>query len=349
MKILLIGGTGTISMAITQKLLENGHEVYLVNRGNRNAGLAAQLSDGSWNRPKEIRVDIADENEAAKQLDGLVFDAAADFIAFKKGQLERDYRLFRGKIKQFIFISSAAAYQKPVLDYRITESTPQANPYWAYARDKIACEEYLRGLYQDEGFPITIVRPSHTFDERSVPVGIHGKCGSWQVLKRMMEGKPVIIHGDGTSLWTMTHNSDFAAGFIGLVGNSHALGQAVQIMSPESMTWKQIYGVIADELGVALHAVHISSEFLAAAGGNLYDFTGSLLGDKANSVVFDVEKLRRLVPSWMPQKTMDEGLRETVRHVKNTPALHHEDPEFDAWCDKVIEKRKAVLDSLGKA
>lgn len=336
-------------MAITRKLLEEGHELYLVNRGNRNDGLAVLLPGGVWNRPKEIRVDIADEREAAERLDGLTFDVAADFIAFKKEQLERDYRLFRGKVKQFVFISSAAAYQKPVLDYRITESTPQVNPYWAYARDKIACEEYLYGLYRDEGFPMTIVRPSHTFDERSVPVGVHGKYGSWQVLKRMLEKKPVIIHGDGTSLWTMTHNSDFASGFIGLLGNPRALGQAVQIMSPESMTWNQIYGVIADELGVELQAVHISSEFLAAAGGRVYDLTGSLLGDKANSVVFDVSKLRRLVPSWMPRKTMAEGLRETVRHVKNTPSLHREDPEFDAWCDKVIERRQAVLDSLRQA
>ena len=277
MKVLFIGGTGTISMAISRKLLEQGHELYLINRGNRNAGLAVQLpGTGEWNRPKEILVDINKEEEAAKLLEGMQFDAVADFIAFRKEQLERDYRLFGGRTRQFIYISSASAYQKPATDYLITESTPLCNPYWQYSRDKTEGEDYLMKLYREEGFPITIVRPSHTFDERSVPLGVHGANGSWQVLKRMLEGKPVIIHGDGTSLWTMTHNSDFAPGFIGLLGNPHALGQAVHIMSPESMTWNQIYEVAANALGVKLNAVHISTDFLAAAGGGKYDFTGSL-------------------------------------------------------------------------
>lgn len=200
--------------------------------------------------------------------------------------------------------------------------------------------------YREDGFPVTIIRPSHTFDERSVPLGLHGSNGSWQVLKRMLEGKPVIIHGDGTSLWTMTHNSDFAPGFIGLLGNPHALGQAVQIMSPESMTWNQIYEVVADALGVKLHAVHISTEFLAAADGGRYDFSGSLFGDKANTVVFDISKLKRLVPGFSPAKTMEQGLRETVAQVLARPELQREDPEFDAWCDRVIAARQKALDSL---
>lgn len=347
MKILFIGGTGTISMAISRKLLEQGHELYLINRGNRNEGLAAQLpGTGEWNRPREILVDINREEEAAKLLEGLSFDVVADFIAFHKEQLERDFRLFQGRTGQFLYISSASAYQKPCTDYLITESTPLCNPYWQYSRDKIEGEDYLMKRYREDGFPVTIVRPSHTFDERSVPLGLHGSNGSWQVLKRMLEGKPVIIHGDGTSLWTMTHNSDFAPGFIGLLGNPHALGQAVQIMSPESMTWNQIYEVVAGALGVKLHAVHISTEFLAAADGETYDFNGSLFGDKANTVVFDIAKLKRLVPGFAPAKTMEQGLRETVAHVLAHPELQREDPEFDAWCDRVIAARQKALDSL---
>ena len=206
MKILFIGGTGTISMAISKKLLEQGHELYLINRGNRNEGLAAQLpGTGEWNRPREIIADINREEEAAKLLEGMSFDVVADFIAFRKEQLERDFRLFQGRTRQFLYISSASAYQKPCADYLITESTPLCNPYWQYSRDKIEGEDYLMKRYREDGFPVTIIRPSHTFDERSVPLGLHGSNGSWQVLKRMLEGKPVIIHGDGTSLWTMTH------------------------------------------------------------------------------------------------------------------------------------------------
>lgn len=346
MKILFIGGTGTISMAITKQLLAEGHELTLLNRGNRNAALAHQLPDGRWNRPREIICDISNEADAAEKLAGLTFDVAADFIAFEKSQLERDFRLFHGKVKQFIYVSSAATYQKPAADYLITESTPQCNPYWDYARKKIEGEEYMMKMYREEGFPVTIVRPSHTFDERKLPLGMHGAKGSWQTCRRMLEGKPVIIHGDGTSLWTVTHSNDFAPGFIGLMGNPHALGQAVQIMSPESMTWNQIYETIADALGVKLNAVHISTDFLAAAGGEKYDMSGPLLGDKANTVVFDISKLCRLVPGFQPKKTMAQALRETVHYILEHPELQKEDPEFDAWCDRVIAARQAALDSL---
>lgn len=348
MKILFIGGTGTISMAITKQLLADGQELYLLNRGNRNSALAAQLPGGEWNRPREIICDINNEEEAAEKLAGMTFDVVADFIAFEKWQLERDYRLFKGKVKQFIFISSAATYQKPCSDFMITESTPQCNPYWLYARNKIEGEEYMMKVYREEGFPVTIVRPSHTFDERNLPLGMHGDKGSWQICRRMLAGKPVIIHGDGTSLWTVTHNSDFAPGFIGLLGNPHALGQAVQIMSPESMTWNQIYETVADELGVELNAVHISTEFLAAAGGEQFDFGSPLFGDKAHTVVFDISKLQRLVPGYMPKKSMAQALRETVRNILEHPELQKEDPEFDEWCDRVIAARQAALDSLKK-
>lgn len=326
MKILFIGGTGTISMAISRLLLSEGHTLYLINRGSRNTGLSGNLT--------ELKADINDEAAVAELIQNLDFDVVADFIAFVPEQLERDYRLFKNKTKQFIYISSASAYQKPLSDYRINEGTPLANPYWEYSRNKIAGEEYLMKLYREEGFPVTIVRPSHTYDERSVPLGIHGDNGSYAVIKRIMEGKPVIIHGDGTSLWTLTHNTDFAKGFAGLLGNIHAIGEAVQITSDESVTWNQIYEIIADALGVKLHALHVSSEFLDSCSS--YDFAGSLLGDKANTVVFDNSKLKKLVPGFTATVRADQGIRSTVEYVLSHPECQKEDPDFDAWCDKVV-------------
>ena len=327
MKVLFIGGTGTISMAISRLLLSQGHTLYLLNRGSRNTGLSGDLI--------ELKADINDEAAVAALISDLKFDVVADFIAFVPEQLERDYRLFREKTKQFIYISSASAYQKPLSDYRINEGTPLANPYWEYSRNKIAGEEYLMKLYREEGFPVTIVRPSHTYDERSIPLGAHGEKGSYSVIKRMLEGKPVIIHGDGTSLWTITHNSDFAKGFVGLMGNIHAIGEAVQITSDESVTWNQIYQIIADALHVKLNAVHVASEFLDACSD--YDFAGSLLGDKANTVVFDNSKLKKLVPSFTATVRADQGIRSTIEYVLSHPECQVEDPAFDAWCDRVIE------------
>ncbi|MBO9597837.1 MAG: NAD-dependent epimerase/dehydratase family protein, partial [Cohnella sp.] len=320
----------------TEQLTRQGCELYLLNRGNRNDKLPAGV--------RVIQADINDEERVAKLIESMSFDVVADFIAFVPSQLERDYSLFKGKTKQFIFISSASAYQKPLSDYRVTESTPLANPYWEYSRNKIACEEYLLKLYREEGFPITIVRPSHTYDERSIPLGVHGRKGSWQVAKRMLAGKPVIIHGDGTSLWTMTHNSDFAKGFIGLMGNIHAIGEAVQITSDETVTWNQIYAIIADALGVQLNAVHVSSAFLAACSTE--DYRGGLIGDKANSVVFDNSKLKRLVPEFVATTRLDQGMKRTVAHIMAHPELQQEDPEFDAWCDKVIGAMEAAAKAV---
>lgn len=336
MKALFIGGTGTISTAITHQLVEKGWELYLLNRGSRNDILPEGV--------QVIEADINDEAKVAKLIENMEFDVVADFIAFVPAQLERDYRLFNGKTKQFIFISSASAYQKPPSDYLITEGTPLANPYWEYSRNKIACEDYLMKQYRDNGFPVTIVRPSHTYDERSIPLGVHGAKGSWQVAKRMLEGKPVMIHGDGTSLWTMTHNRDFAIGFIGLMGNIHAIGESVHITSDESATWNQIYEIIADALGVELNAVYVPSSFLAAASE--LDFRGSLLGDKANTVVFDNSKLKRLVPDFVATTRLDQGIKETVKHVLNHPEYQIEDPEFDAWCDKVIAALDEALEKV---
>lgn len=326
MKALFIGGTGTISSAITKLLSEQGCELYLLNRGNRNEDFPANVNI--------LQADINDEDYVSQLIQNLNFDVVADFIAFHPAQLERDYRLFQGKTKQFMFISSASAYQKPLSDYRITESTPLSNPYWEYSRNKIACEEYLMKQYRENGFPITIVRPSHTYDERSIPLGVHGKNGSWQVARRMLDNKPVIIHGDGTSLWTMTHNSDFAKGFIGLMGNIHAIGESVNITSDETLTWNQIYTAIADALGVELHAVHVSSEFLAICSTE--DYRGGLIGDKANSVVFDNSKLKRLVPDFVATTRFDQGIKQTVKYILEHPEYQKEDKEFDMWCDKVI-------------
>ncbi|MEK3921448.1 MULTISPECIES: SDR family oxidoreductase [Paenibacillus] len=326
MKALFIGGTGTISTAITEMLARQGCELYLINRGNHNHDL-----------PKEVNVlqaDINDEPRVAELIADLEFDVVADFIAFVPSQLERDYRLFKDKTKQFIFISSASAYQTPLADYRITEGTPLSNPYWEYSRNKIACEDYLMKQYREHGFPVTIVRPSHTYGDKSVPLGVHGAQGSWQVIKRIREGKPVIIHGDGTSLWTITHNTDFAKGFIGLMGNIHAIGESVHITSDESVTWNQIHEIIAGVLGVKLHAVHVPSEFLAACSDQ--DLRGGLLGDKANTVVFDNSKLKRLVPEFVATTRADQGIRSTIEHILAHPELQTEDPEFDVWCDKVV-------------
>lgn len=206
-------------MAITRLAASQGWKLYLLNRGNRPA---EDIPAGV----EIIQADINDEAAVAEKIKGMQFDVVCDFIVFHPSALERDYRLFKGKTKQFMYISSASAYQKPLSDYRITEGTPLANPYWEYSRNKIAGEEFLMRKYREEGFPITIVRPSHTYDERHIPLGVHGKNGSWQVAKRMLEGKPVIIHGDGTSLWTMTFNTDFARGFVGLMGNVHAIGES---------------------------------------------------------------------------------------------------------------------------
>ena len=354
MRVLFIGGTGTISAAISRQAQELGWELFLLNRGNRNSVLD---TPGTPGKIIEITGDIRTESEeaiAARIRAALAestgtgsscFDAAADFIAFTREHVEKDFHILKGLCRQYIFISSASAYQKPLSSYLVSEGTPLANPYWEYSRNKIACEEYLTAQYRENGFPVTIVRPSHTYDERSVPLGVHGSRGSWQIIKRILDEKPVIIHGDGTSLWTMTHSSDFARGFTGITGNIRAVGEAVQITSDETLSWNQIYTAIAAALGKPLHAVHVSSEFLAQCGGP-YDFTGSLIGDKANSVVFDNTKLKRLVPGFCAQFRFDQGIRETIRHILSHPECQNEDPEFDEWCDRVIAAREKAIKEI---
>jgi nucleoside-diphosphate-sugar epimerase len=327
---LFIGGTGIISTAIVRRLAaEPNWEVWVLNRGNRNSVLPDTVMT--------ITADINDEADVLSKLGDMYFDSVCEFIGFTVDQIERDYRLFRGRTGQYIFTSSASAYNKPSASYVITEGTTLANPHWQYSRDKIACEEYLMNKYREEGFPVTIVRPSHTYDERNIPLGVHGTKGFWQVIKRMKDGKPVIIQGDGSSLWTVTWNEDFAIGYTGLMGNRHALGEAFQITSDEVLTWDQIYKTIADALGVNLIPYHVSSEFLSACGDKYgFDFEGSLTGDKSVSVVFDNSKIKRLSPDMMTHVRFDEGVRRSLEYVLSHPECQVEDPEFDSWCDKII-------------
>lgn len=339
-KALFIGGTGTISSAITEKIAREGEwELYLLNRGNR----ADEVPDGV----RTIIADINDEDDVAKKLGGMTWDCVCDFIGFLPSQVERDWRLFHGKTKQYMYISSASAYQKPLASPFINEGTSLANPYWEYSRNKIACEEFLMKKYREEGYPVTIVRPSHTYGNRSVPLGVHGSKGSWQVLKRMLEGKPVIIQGDGTSLWTLTHNTDFAKGFVGLMGNPHAIGTPFQLTSDEILTWNQIYQTIADVLGVELKACHVSSEWLASAGD--FDFEGSLTGDKSCCVIFDNSKLKRAVPGFQATTRFEQGVRQTIEYVLSHPECQVPDPEFDDWCDRVIAAQEDAARKVREA
>jgi nucleoside-diphosphate-sugar epimerase len=337
MKALFIGGTGTISTSVVARAQQKGWEITLLNRGTKPAPAGVQ----------HIVADIHDEEATAKLLADQCFDVVAQFIGFTAADVMRDIRLFSGKTAQYIYISSASAYQKPLADAHITESTPLRNPYWEYSRHKIAAEEVLTEAYRTEGFPVTIVRPSHTYDGSKPPVAVHGAKGSWQIVKRIMEGKPVIIPGDGTSLWTLTHSKDFAKGFVGLMGNPHTIGDAFHITTDERMTWNQIYQAIADEVGKPLKAQHVSSDFLAAHGG-CYDFRGELLGDKAHSVLFDNSKVKRLVPEFVCTTSMAEGLRQATRYMLLHKEAQIEDPEFDHWCDAVVHAMEAAEKAFGK-
>ena len=338
MKILIIGGTGTISSAITRQLAESGHDLWLLNRGTRKQEVPASV--------KQIIADIDHEAAVLRQIGNEQFDAVCEFIGFVTQQVQRDIRLFSGRTRQYVYISSASAYNKPAASPYITEGTALANPYWQYSRNKIACEELLMHTYREEGFPVTIVRPSHTYCERAVPLSIHGPKGSWPVLKRMMEGKPVLVHGDGSSLWTLTWNEDFARGFIGLLGNPKAIGETFQIMSDEQLTWDQIYHCVGNALHTQPKLYHVASDFLAAVCPEEYDLTGNLIGDKAVTVIFDCTKLKRAVPGFQATTRFDEGVRRCVAYLLAHPELQVEDPEFDALCDRVIEVQEQAKKSI---
>lgn len=338
MKALFIGGTGNISLDISKMLLQSGWSLTLLNRG-----LSAPL-DGA----ELIRCDVnSDEGELRAALDGREFDVAVDFIAFTPSQIERDIRLFQGKVRQFIFISSASAYLKPLTSPVITESTPLHNPYWHYSRQKAVCEDILMRAFRENGFPVTIVRPSHTYSERALPLPLHGKFGPWQVIRRMLDGKRVLVHDGGTTLWTVTQTRDFARGFIGLMGNLHAIGESIHITSDEALTWNQIMTVIATCLGVAYKPCFVPSAMLAAVAG--YDFEGALLGDKSNSVIFDNTKMKRLVPGFTCTTRFDQGAQESIQYFLSHPDMQKPDPEFDVFCDRVIDimdKAEAAIREL---
>jgi nucleoside-diphosphate-sugar epimerase len=298
MRVLFIGGTGFISTTVSKQAIAKGIELYLLNRGSRLA-----LLPGSYS----LTADVHRLEDVRTALQDLEFDVVVDWIAYAPDDIERDLALFRGRVKQFVFISSASAYQKPPAHYLITESTPLHNPYWEYSRNKIACEERLLKAYREEGFPVTIVRPSLTYDP-NFPIAIGG-WGCYTLADRLKKGLPIIVHGDGSSLWVVTHADDFARGFLGLLGNPQALGHAFHITSDEVLTWDQIYQTIAEALGVEARIVHIPSDFIARVVPQL---AGSLLGDKTWSVVFDNSKIKTFVPGFQATIPFRDGIRRTL-------------------------------------
>ena len=325
MKALFIGGTGTISTAISQLCVQLGWELTLLNRGTHRE----RMPEGV----EQIAADMNDRADVQAKLAGRKFDVVADFIAFTVDQVERDIQLFSGKTAQYFFISSASAYQKPLSSPFITESTPLSNPFWQYSRDKIACEELLMKEYRANGFPITIIRPSHTYGDMGVPVALHGAKGSYAVVDRIRRGPKVIVPGDGLTLWTLTHNTDFAKAFCGLMGNVHAIGETYQITGDESLTWNQIYGAIAAAFGEEPHLVHIATETLARLAPN---WSGELIGDKSNTVVFDNAKIKRAVPGFTATLRFDQGVRRTIAYIYSHPELQVPDPAFEEWMDQGI-------------
>lgn len=329
-KILFIGGTGVISSACSQALIDSGDELYLLTRGSSQRVPPAGA--------KIIRGDIRLPDEAAKLISKHHFDAVVDWVAYTPDQVQVDLGLFRKKTSQYVFISSASAYQTPPASLPVTESTLLDNPYWDYSRNKIACEELLVKAYRDEKYPVTIVRPSHTYDQTLLP--FHG---GWSILERMIQGKPVIIHGDGTSLWTLTHHKDFAIGFNGLLGNSHAIGDVFHITSDEWLSWNQIYQLLADAAGGTFVPVHIPSDFI-----NRLDpiWGASLLGDKANSMVFDNAKIKRVVPGFRAEIPFAQGAKEIVEWYLSDPAHQKSDPEYMKIYERILAAYTGVFPTI---
>ena len=337
MKVLFIGGTGLISSACTRLAIERGIELFLLNRGNHTGEVA-----GATN----LMADIRDQAASARALAGHRFDAVVDWIAFAPEDIERDLALFRGNTSQYIFISSASAYQKPAGYYRITEDTPLANPYWVYSRNKIACEERLMRAYREDGFPMTIVRPSLTYGDTQVAMVVNSWQMPYTAVARMRQGKPVIVPGDGTSLWVITHNSDFAKGLVGLLGHQQAIGHAFHITSDEVLTWDQIYAAVAAAAGVEARIVHIASDFIV---GCLPDMRGSLLGDKAVSVVFDNSKIKRFVPDFCATTPFARGIRQTLAWFDADSARQQIDGAADQRWDRLISAYEQGLEGAVKA
>ncbi|MGD0338645.1 MAG: SDR family oxidoreductase [Bacteroidota bacterium] len=322
MNVLFIGGTGFISTAVSKEAIKRGMNLYLLNRG-----LQKIVIPGSHS----VIADVHKPQDVINALKNLQIDVAVDWIAFTPEDIERDLALFHDRIKQFIFISSASAYQKPPTHYIVTESTPLHNPYWDYSRNKIACEQRLMQAHHETGFPVTIVRPSFTYD-RYIPVAIGG-FGCYTLADRMKKGKPIIVHGDGSSLWVMTHAEDFACGFLGLVGNNQAVGHAFHITSDEVLTWNQIYQTIAGALGVEANMVYIPSDFIIRVAPQL---TGTLMGDKTWSVVFDNSKIKSFVPGFQSVIPFREGIRRTVAWLDADETRRRVDVTVQKEMDEIL-------------
>lgn len=340
MRVLIIGGSGIISSYVVKRLLDDQeNEVYCVSRG------VHKFSD-EVERNKNFHHIVCDINEVSvisqilNNKEKCFFDSVLNFVIFEEKQITRDYELFAGYTKQYIYISSASVYQKPVENYIITESTPKRNIFWEYARKKIAAEKRAMDLYQEKGFPITIIRPHQTYSENSCPVafrGAKGSNGTWTVLKRMKENKPVIIPGDGNSLWTLSHAKDVADGIVGIIGNSKAIGHDFHITSDESVTWNQIYGYIADALGVECLKYHISTDLLVDLNKINYSAgTNALIGDTSHTVKFYNRKIKCFVPGFLCKIRCEQGIYKSVQNIISCPELQIYDPEFDLWCDRAI-------------
>ncbi len=324
MKVLFIGGTGNISTSVSKLAVAQGINLYHLNRQKT----AKPLPD-----VKTIKADIIKQEECVNALKDHTWDVVVNWIAFVENDIRRDFELFNGKTKQYIFISSASAYQKPLAHPVVTESTPLKNSYWQYSRNKIACEDLLNHYYRNDYFPITIVRPSHTYDT-IIPVPIGGSK-EYTTVDRMNKGKKIIVHGDGTTLWTLTHSEDFAKGFVGLLGHKQAIGHAFHITSDENLTWDQIHHIIADAAGGEANIVHIPADLLAAYDENLL---GELSGDKSASVIFDNSKIKQFVPGFTATIPFSEGIKRTLEWFHQDPARQIIKQETNAWIDMVIER-----------
>lgn len=322
MRVLFIGGTGIISSACSPLAVESGIQLYLLNRGtsHRSTPPGAKVLHGDIRNPETVKAAIGD----------LTFDAVVDWIAFTPEHIEIDLDLFRGRTGQFVFISSASAYQSPPSTLPVTESTVLDNPYWGYSRNKIACEERLVRAYREEKYPVTIVRPSHTYDKTLLPFE-----GGFTTYKRMLEGKPVVVHGDGSSIWVLTHHRDFARAFVPLLGNSRAIGEAYHITSDEWLTWNQIFDLVADAAGVRANKVHVATDALVRHRTQL---EGGLTGDKTNSMMFDNSKIKALAGGWNARIPFSEGSREIVEWFQADATRGRFDPEWDAFEDMLIGK-----------
>jgi nucleoside-diphosphate-sugar epimerase len=325
MKVLFIGGTGLISEAVSKLALEKGIELYLFNRGLH----LDAIPQGAY----VITGDIRDAEASKAILKNYSFDVVVDWVAFTPEQVQVDLDIFQGKTNQYIFISSASAYQKPPTHYIITESTPLYNPFWQYSRDKIACEELLMDAYRNHDFPITIIRPSFTYGDKMIPAAMNSWQQPWSLVDRMRQGKQIIVHGDGASIWTMTHNSDFAKGFIGLLDNRLAIGNAFHITSDEVLTWNQIYQFIGRAAGVEPNLIHIPSDFIIAKSP---EDRGGLLGDKAVSGVFDNTKIKQFVPDFVATVPFATGIKKTVAWFEAHPQKCTIDHEWNAQMDNII-------------